>query len=113
MSNVQPAAYLDITASEDSLVLPLTGLPGLDSAAIDPQNGDIRKILYSQLKKVYAGLNAIPTADRPARLNITRFTTVSGNTIQQAYTLTFEINIDEADIASEPVTSQAPQQALQ
>lgn len=64
--------------SEDGtdVTFPIASLPELTAAEADAATGDSRKIIYAFLEQFYTWYNALPTADRPTRLTITRGTNV-------------------------------------
>lgn len=102
-ANIEPATYLTTLSNASGLLLTPNTSTGLTLAEANKYTGDIRKILYSELRQVHTAFNALPAADRPARFSITKSnpTGLSTNTIRVTFTLTFDLNIDEADVTAE------------
>jgi len=94
--------------SEDAtdITLPIASLPELTAAEADAVTGDIRKILYALLEKLYAVWAATATADRPDRMTITRASVVNDDTgaITRNYTiqLVTEASAGGLEVSDEP-----------
>ncbi|MGG6293799.1 hypothetical protein ACQ4M4_05185 [Leptolyngbya sp. AN02str] len=96
---------LDATdpAPSQGIFIPLADLSGLTAAEADAATGDGRKVAYEVLRKVESSFTAIPTADRPTRMNVTLGTPtgVNANIVRRSYTLTFDVSIGATDMADE------------
>ncbi len=64
--------------------------------------------MYEINKAVFSRLSQIAAADKPTKFNITRATPVGVNatTIRQSYTTSFDLAIDDVDVAAENVAVQ-------
>lgn len=89
--NPLPPAWLP-NWSEDAtnITLPIASLPELTAAEADAASGDIRKILYALMEKLYAVWAAQEVADRPTKFTLTRATSVNDETglITRQYVVT-------------------------
>lgn len=107
MADIKPETYFTNALTYDStnnkLEFPIAALPGATAAEVDPYSGDIRKIMLGIVKGLFNGYNALPVADRPAKFSVTRGTPTGVNptTVRQTYTLTFDLDIAETDLATE------------
>lgn len=93
--------FTGYTSDGTSITIPLTALPGLTAAEADTATGDGRKVafeLVKQLQSAYTQLD--PT---PGRMNATVGTPtgISPTVARRSYTLTFDVDISEADVAAE------------
>ena len=78
--------------SEDAtnIIVPIATFPEMTAAEADAATGDIRKILYALLEKLYAVWAALAVADRPSRMTMSRSTSVNDTTgeITRQYVIT-------------------------
>ena len=92
------------TVAANSIVIPLSALPGLTTAEANATTGDGRKVMYEISKAAHVNLQGLDAADRPAQFS-TGESTPSGqaaNEVRKSYTFTFDLNITDTDIAAEP-----------
>lgn len=111
MANIEPQVYLGgfallvatTPAPSQGIFIPLASLPGLTAAEADPYSGDVRKIMYELNRTLFARFNAFAPGDKPTKFTITRATPVGVNatTIRQGYTTSFDLAIDNVDVAAE------------
>ena len=59
-----------------NVTFPIASLPELTAAEADAVTGDSRKIIYAFLEEFYQWYEALPTADKPTRITISRGTNV-------------------------------------
>lgn len=68
------------TVTANSIVIPLTALPGLTSGEAHATTGDPRKIIYELNERIYTWFNALPADERPSRINVSRSSSVNETT---------------------------------
>lgn len=68
--------------SEDgtNITVPIASFPELTAAEADAATGDIRKIVWAILEKLYQAYNAKATADRPTKWTVTKSSSVNTQT---------------------------------
>lgn len=93
----------DAPAPSQGIFIPLATFSGLTAAEADPINGDIRKIVYEFNRLIFAFISDPEVANKPTKFNITRATPVgvNGTTIRQSYTTSFDLAINDVDVAAE------------
>lgn len=62
------------------LSFPLTSFPELTAAEANGTTGDIRKIVWALMEKMYQEYNDAATADRPTNWTVTKSATVNATT---------------------------------
>lgn len=91
--------------SEDAtnITVPIATFPELTAAEADATTGDIRKIIFALCEKFWSVWNALATADKATKMNITKSSSVNTSTgiITNVYTFTFYNTITGQDVASE------------
>lgn len=100
-----PTSWLpDWSEDETDITLPIASLPQLTAAEADAVTGDIRKIAFAIVDKLYAVWMDTATADRPSKLTLTRGTSVNDQTgvILRSYTFQFELGSVSEEVADEP-----------
>ena len=88
----------------DSLVIPLASLPGLTAGEADDATGDGRKVAYELARVIHTNIQGLAEAARPVQF-LTSESTPTGqgpNEVRKSFTLTFDLNITDTDVASEP-----------
>lgn len=94
--------------SEDGadITVPLATFPELTAAEADAADGDIRKIAFAIVDKLYAVYNATAVADRPTKMRITRGTSANDETgvMVRSYVFTFDTEVAAGgmEVADEP-----------
>lgn len=90
--------------SEDgtNIAVPLATFPELTAAEADGATGDIRKVLYALCEKLADEWAAKPAADRPARMQINRSSSLNSTTGQITYTYTLSFVTTPAGIEVAP-----------
>lgn len=90
-------------APGDGIFIPLTALPNLTPAEANDGTGDARKVLFEILRASFSNYSAMDAAARPARMTITRATPtgVDASKVRQGYTITFDLDVSNADVAPE------------
>ncbi|MBW4653984.1 MAG: hypothetical protein KME20_13250 [Kaiparowitsia implicata GSE-PSE-MK54-09C] len=90
-------------APSQGIFIPLADLVGLTAAEGDVATGDGRKVAYEVLRRIESSFSALPTTDRPTRMNVAVGTPtgINGNTVRRSYTLTFDVSISDTDMADE------------
>ncbi len=91
--------------SEDgtNITVPIASFPELTAAEADAATGDIRKIVFAIIEKLYQAYNATATADRPTKWTMSKSTSV--NTTTNVNTNTYSITIMTA-IATQEVPAE-------
>lgn len=101
MADILPTAlFTGWTEDGTDITLPLADLPGLTAAEADAASGDGREIVRIFLNTVFTKIQALPSADRPSKMTITRGnpTGVSASEIRQSYTVTFDLAISPVNV---------------
>lgn len=90
------------TSDGTNVSFAISGFPKLSTAEAHTSTGDSRKVLYALCHQIEANYAALPTADKPARLTITRGEqTVSPGIQRVFFALAFDLDISGADVAAE------------
>ena len=91
--------------SEDgtNISVPIASFPELTADEADAANGDIRKIAFAILEKLFQSYNGKAAADRPAMWTMGKSVGVNAqtgiNTV--VYTATFKVQVSAQDVADE------------
>lgn len=103
-----PTAWL-ASWSEDgtNITVPLATFPELTAAEADAATGDIRKIVFAIIEKLWSAYNAAATADRPTKWTMAKVATVNTtyNTITSRYTITCVTDIGTQEVREESSSS--------
>jgi hypothetical protein len=91
------------TSNGTNITLPIANVTNLVSGEADVATGDIRKILYHLLDKIWAVWTALATADKSTKMTIYKSssTNVTTGQITHQYTVTFINEVSAQDVASE------------
>lgn len=99
-----PSTWLD-NWSEDAtnITVPLATFPELTAAEADGTTGDIRKIVFAVLEKLWLEWVATATADRPGKWTMTKSASVNTSTgiTTVQYVNTFLVETTAQDVADE------------
>lgn len=89
--------------SEDgtTLSIPIASIPQLTAAEADATTGDARKIVYAILRQVFDYYDGLATADKPARMTVTRQKAYSGGTDTETFIVAFQTDVSGIDVADE------------
>jgi hypothetical protein len=89
-----------------NISLPSASLPETDATECDGTTGDFRKVMLAFMEAVYQHYNGLATADRPAKMTITRSTSVNDTTgvITRTYAAAF---LTEAAVGGIEVVAEA------
>lgn len=95
--------FAGLTDDGTDITLPIASIPELSAAEIDAATGDIRKMLYAITELAWTKWNALPTADRPAKMTINKSASVNATTglVTNTYVFTFVNAITGQDVATE------------
>ena len=87
-----------------NVTLPIASLPELTSAEANASTGDLRKIVFALLERLFAWYNGLATADRPTKLAIGKAATVNTATGKTSivYTIRLEATTVAQEISDEP-----------
>lgn len=107
--NPKPSDHISgISVSENNLVIPLASIPELTSAEVVDATGDIRKVAYAILLKLYSVYASMANEDRPTKWSAVRSTQAQedSSTATRAINFSFIINnplntATETEVASE------------
>jgi len=79
--------------SEDAtnVSFPIASVPELTAAEADGTTGNISKVMFALMEKIYQEYIALPTADRPTKMVVTRSTSTNDLTgvITRTYAVAF------------------------
>lgn len=91
--------------SEDGtdISVPIATFPKLTAAEADATTGDIRKVLFAVVDKLYDAWNNTAAADRPAKMTMTKTKAVDVSTglVTSIYQFRFTTEITEEDVVAE------------
>ena len=99
-----PAWFANWSSDGTNITLPIASMSELTSTeAAATVTGDIRKVMYAILENMWVKWNAMALADRPAKMVLTKSSSVETSTgvITTVYTYTFKNTITAQDVASE------------
>lgn len=85
------------------ITLPIASLPNLTAEEADAVTGDIRKIAFALVDQLFVAYNALPVADRPTKVRITRATSVDDSTglIRRTYAFEFDLESLAEEVVNE------------
>jgi hypothetical protein len=91
--------------SEDAtnITVPIASFPELTAAEADGASGDIRKIAFALLEKLFQAWNGKAAADRPGKWTMSKSASVNTSTgiTTVQYVVTFQIATTAQDVAAE------------
>ena len=99
-----PTAWLDDWSENGTAIsVPLATFPELTEAEADGANGDIRKIVFAILEKLWLEWAATETANRPTKWTMTKSASVNTSTgiTTVQYVNTFAVETTAQDVADE------------
>jgi hypothetical protein len=99
-----PSSWLDSWSENGTdITLPIASLPELTAAEADAATGDIRKVVFALLQKLQAEWNALDAADRPAKMSLTKASTIDSTTgrVTHTFTARFYCAIASQDVEAE------------
>lgn len=97
-----PTGYFASWAEDGTdITVPIASLPQLDAAEADGTTGDIREIVRAFLEQVYTVYSALATADKSARFDITKATTLVSGTLRNTYTVRFDLTPTALNVKAE------------
>ncbi|MBD2465778.1 hypothetical protein H6G89_32840 [Oscillatoria sp. FACHB-1407] len=90
-------------APAEGVFVPLTSLTNLTAGEANTSTGDARKVLFELCRTAFNAYAAMDAAARPSRMTITRATPtgVDASKVRQGYTITFDLDVSNADVAAE------------
>lgn len=102
--NPAPSNWFD-SWSEDgtNITVPIATFPRLTAAEADGTTGDIRKVLFAILDKLYSEWTERLAADRPTRMTVARtksYNDASG-TVTEVHTITLVNTITDEEVKAE------------
>ena len=103
-----PTTWLE-NWSEDGtdITVPIATFPELTAAEADAVTGDIRKIAFAILEKLFSAYNGTVEADRPIKWTMRKTASVDAvrNVIKSQYVVWFETEIGTQEVADESSSS--------
>jgi len=91
--------------SEDGtdITVPIASFPELTAAEADAATGDIRKILFAVLTRIYAVWAALSLDDRPGKMRITRSDDMddASGQMTRTFAVRFHLSGTSQDVADE------------
>ena len=88
--------------STEYVLVPLATLAGLDSDEAHGTTGSWRKIVRAFVDVFYTAYNAMPTADKPTKLTVTRGSLVgSGDEVTRSWSVSATLDATVLDVADE------------
>lgn len=99
-----PNAWLE-NWSEDGteITVPIATFPELTAGEADATTGDIRKIVYALMEKLYNEFNERAAADRPVKMTINKSSSYNQATgrLTVSYGVNLELALSGAEVAAE------------
>jgi hypothetical protein len=101
--NPAPSAWLDALSEDGTdITVPLATFPELTAAEADGATGDVRKVTYAVLEKLYQEYAGRPEADRPQKMQLVKGQALnSAGQIVTTYSFTFVLEAATIDVAAE------------
>lgn len=99
-----PPSWIDSWSEDGTTIsIPLASFPEMTAAEADAATGDVRKVLYAICEKLWTEWSGRDTADLPAKMTISRSSTVNEATdaITRRYTLTFVTAVTTSEVVAE------------
>jgi hypothetical protein len=90
------------TVVANSLVIPLSSLPLLDSTEITGVSADIRKVYLALTDALYNAYNAKVLADQPVQMQVNRATSERSGNLARTYSFVYTATITGLEVANEP-----------
>jgi hypothetical protein len=86
------------------ITLPIASLPELTAAEADAATGDIRKIFFAIMRKLFSVWTATAIADRPTKMTMQKASSIdpSTNILTETYTIKFICDVSAQDVSDEP-----------
>ena len=103
--NLAPSHWLEnYSADSSGIKIPLASLPGLSAAEANASTGDIRKVARAIIAALHAAFLAEAEADRPAQMQLSRYTSVDeeNDTTTRTYQARFVVEVGEEEVVDEP-----------
>ena len=79
-------------------------LTNLTSAEANATTGDYRHVIYELLNFFFTEFNAVPTADTPTQMSITRSRTESGGVLRTRINASFNMEASSLSVLDEPTS---------
>lgn len=99
-----PTAWI-ASWSEDgtNITVPIASFPELTAAEADAATGDIRKIVWAIMQKLYNSYNATASADRPTRWTMSKSASINTTTgiVTNNFTVTVQTAIATQEVSDE------------
>ena len=102
--NPAPNAWIpDWSEDGTDISVPIASFPQLTADEANGDTGDIRKLIFALVDKLFAKWAALAAADRPAKMTISRGTSVDDSTgaIRRSYTFTFDLESAGEEVVDE------------
>lgn len=105
MADVLPTVFFaGLTTDGTNLTIPIASLIGLTAGEEDPATGDGRELARSIVETIATKFLALDAANRPSRMSANKAnpTGLAIDTVRQSYTLSFDIELDQATVDLAP-----------
>jgi hypothetical protein len=97
-----PAAWIPGWATLGTTIsFPAPSIPELDLAEADADTGDIRKVIFALLEKIYDHYAGLPSADQPSNLTFgtSGYFNNQNGALERTYSLKFTLAATSFDVA--------------
>ena len=92
----------NLPASTGFIVIPVASLSGLTDAEAHASDGDARKLIRALIDQCYTWYNAIPSADRPDQMTISRSGLVgTGDEVTRTWSVQADLDASALEVADE------------
>jgi len=99
-----PGTWLDNwTEDGTDITVPLATFPELTAAEADAATGDIRKVMWALMQKIYDAWTDTAAADRPAKWTISKSAVIDSTTgiVTNTFTVRFYTEISSQEVSDE------------
>lgn len=79
-------------------------LPNLSSAEANTSSGDYRHVVYELINFFFDEFNAVPAADRPTQMSITRTRSETAGVLRTRLNASFNMNAGSISVLDEPTS---------
>jgi hypothetical protein len=103
--NPAPNTWFENWSEDGSdITVPIATFPEMTAAEADGDTGDIRKVWYAMVAKMYADWLSLATADRPVKMTMTRSSSLVGDNLTLVFNFTFYNTVTGQEVLNEAPT---------
>ena len=105
MAAITPATlFPNMTSDGTNITIPITDLPGLTAAEVDPDTGNGAELLRILCETAHSKINMLDTANQPTQMRWSKPAPqgIGGNISRQDYTFGFNYTVDATAVNIAP-----------